>query len=409
MAFVVVNPHEWRETIRFILFMIKGFRFVKLFTSRVGHLLINTLFLVNDVPSDLMRKEKIIVVFPPKSFELEKVSNQYLLGLWKRYFIDNNIPFVEAIFPLFILRFLPHDRRVIESDITELSTKDFYLSVDTVWVNAVVFYNSFGRLFQHGFTSPLQEYHAYQSPKSILQKYDIDKKQYVCTFTRDDMYLKTLYPGQLFSYHDYRDDEYTKLLPFVDYLSKKDISSVRVGNIKKNLSPSIFSRTHIDYLSENKDGFDDVAILSSCLFYLGDTSGIAVIPHFFGVPVARYNWVPIFNSLPCKTLMIPMLVKDQYTNQYVSFRRVHEIMAELSLSPWRSSSYDDAGLMLVKNTAEDIYELGCEMIDRIDDDYNFKTKTYNQYRFEKMMLSIGYHYPGLIGSKFIDKYRELFL
>ena len=104
-----------------------------------------------------------------------------------------------------------------------------------------------------------------------------------------------------------------------------------------------------------------------------------------------------------------MLVKDQYTNQYVSFRRVHEIMAELSLSPWRSSSYDDAGLMLVKNTAEDIYELGCEMIDRIDDDYNFKTKTYNQYRFEKMMLSIGYHYPGLIGSKFIDKYRELFL
>jgi len=134
---------------------------------------------------------------------------------------------------------------------------------------------------------------------------------------------------------------------------------------------------------------------------------LAVAAAFFGRPVLRYNWVPIFNSLPYTTLVLPMLIKDIKTDKFLSYKKVWELKLK-GLNISNGNSYKEYGLECVRNTSEDICDASVEMFRRVQDedfDYNHP----KQKEYEEMMESLGWPNPGVIAYSFMEKYSHLFL
>ena len=99
-------------------------------------------------------------------------------------------------------------------------------------------------------------------------------------------------------------------------MKSQNLPVLRMGNVKKEIRSKYFSKEHVDFKDLSSDGSDDIILLSNCLFYIGDTSGIALIANIFGRPVLRYNWIPNFNSLPNTSLVIPMLIQDIESGEF---------------------------------------------------------------------------------------------
>ena len=188
--------------------------------------------------------------------------------------------------------------------------------------------------------------------------------KYVCTYTRDSEYLDSLGFKQDFSYHDYRNDDYLKLIPTVKYLNSQNLPVLSDGECEKEISSKYFSNEHVDFKDLSSDGSDDIILLSNCLFYIGDTSGIALIANIFGRPVLRYNWIPIFNSLPNTSLVIPMLIQDIESGEFLPFRKVWELK-EKGLDVTNGYSYIEFGLRCIRNSSSEINNASIEMLRRV--------------------------------------------
>ena len=116
---------------------------------------------------------------------------------------------------------------------------------------------------------------------------------------------------------------------------------------------------------------------------------MANVAAFFGRPVLRYNWIPIFNSQPYKTLVMPMLIKDLKTDEFLPFRKVWELKQK-GLNISNGYSYTKFGLQCIRNTKEEISDISKEMLRRVKEN-DFEPSHPYQKRFESMMKSIGWY------------------
>jgi putative glycosyltransferase (TIGR04372 family) len=404
------NPSEFKQVFYFLIHFLNNKRFFVMNLDRVGNF-------PNDAATYFINnrsnKEKNILVFP-KSYKLFQVANHLLLDEIILKFKNENFKYVKSdiIF------------RIVESQARKnILYKRFFFSKSSKYYNFVRKKKYRFVRAHHTATSIGEQEKNFtflnksqfilkhkNRIKKIFDKINFDNKNYICSYTRDSEYLKKLSRIDKidYSYHNYRDDKYEKLSKAINYLNKKKISAVRIGNIKRKVSKKYFNKNHYDYKFNLKKNYEDALIISSCKFLLCDTSGISAFADLFGIPIAKYNWIPIFNSVRRKTIVTPMLFKSIVDNKYINFFKAYEVLkSNNAIFNKKNVSYEDLGIKLVLNTENEILDTASEINNRVDKN-NFTSWNSHQTKYESKMKKIGFSNPGLISNNFIKKYYYLF-
>jgi putative glycosyltransferase (TIGR04372 family) len=152
----------------------------------------------------------------------------------------------------------------------------------------------------------------------------------------------------------------------------------------------------------------DVCLCARARFFLGNTSGIALVSTVFGVPCALANMVPLscLGMLPADA-SIPKLYRRARDGRLLRFG---EVLGTPAGSFRFAHQYASRGIELVENSAEEIAELVAEMLDRtsgrnVADDGDER----RQARFHALLRpgDYGYRARSRVGAGFLRRHAEL--
>ncbi len=203
--------------------------------------------------------------------------------------------------------------------------------------------------------------------KEILKKMGVpDGCEFFCFHNRDTAFLDKTLPQMDNVYHNYRDSSIINYEGAAEYFTTKGLVGIRAGAFVKekihSQSPMLFDYPNTDYRSE----FMDVYLGARCKFFISTDTGITIVPELFDRPVLYANWVPLARvSVWVKNgLFIPKHFIDQKSGRELSF---HEILGndQLTLQP-ETKNFEEAGIILVENTREEILEAATEFYERIN-------------------------------------------
>jgi len=177
---------------------------------------------------------------------------------------------------------------------------------------------------------------------------------YVCVHHRDGTYL----PGDE-GVQSYRNASPETLVGAIEVVLKRGGWVVRVGDSKATPMPIKHER-FLDYaVSLQKSPKIDVLLMAFPRFVLGSTSGITVLASVFGVPCAIANALPYGGGwYGSKDLVLPKILRDAKTGRVLAAR---EIFARGTSTYRFAEQYDQAGVLIEENSAEDIEALTYEM------------------------------------------------
>ena len=229
--------------------------------------------------------------------------------------------------------------------------------------------------------------------------------------SRDECYLekKDREFGQKIDrfYHNYRDCSINNYLMAAEFLARKGIYAIRIGEVIKD-KLFVNNSKIIDYASRYRSDFGDIYLPAKCKFFLGNTAGLFCASLIFNIPVALANFIPIgAPPLSARDIFIP---KKLWLTKYKRFLTFREII-EMGAHEWAyTQNYLDNGIEVIENTPEEILELAKEMDARIDgrwveteEDIELQTKY-------KQLFTSGIHgfgFKSSIGSKFLKDNRNL--
>jgi len=255
----------------------------------------------------------------------------------------------------------------------------------------------------------------------FLNKFNLEKKKWICIHNRDSSYLKNLalqsnFKNYNFQYHNYRDSDVNKLIKSTKLLLENNFYVFRMGRIQSN-EMNFKHPNFIDYAFEDgQSDFNDIFLLSKCEAYLGSDSGpgdISLVSgrarflmnysltmlHYFhhgGAELSKKNHY----SLIFKHLY------DETTKKKLSLK---EIINKQLMGLSNSNGFKRAGIVPIENSEEEILDLTIEMTNflenkkfNIEKDYEIQKKFWDIYyantqyrRFEDI--------PVRICSKFLSK------
>lgn len=190
------------------------------------------------------------------------------------------------------------------------------------------------------------------------------KEPFICFSNRDSAYLDTLYPQGDWTYHNYRDSHIENYELMTKTLKEKNIATVRMGK-------AVEHRTNfencIDFASDYYDEMLDIYLMSKCKFFVGDESGINVLPRALNKPVVTANLVTVtgYGGIPLRedNLFIFKKFYDTNTNKLLNFKEMCRVLQECR---YDTAEFDKKGIRLIENTPEEIRDVVIEMNDYID-------------------------------------------
>lgn len=242
------------------------------------------------------------------------------------------------------------------------------------------------------------------------------KGVFVCVSSRDSAYLETTFPDCDNTLHDYRDSNINYLNLSAEYLQTKDVTMVRMGRFVKT---EVQFGNCIDYANKYYDELMDVALMRDCKFYVGDPSGIVILPMTFNIPCVFKNAVPVFLDAWGGHPQNPQnlfIFKKYYSKAKKRFLSIREMMEVEKECEYYGQRYAEAQIELVENTAEEILDLVKEMNERIDGKWiesEEDIQLRNQYRdvFNQWCEQEGYNDGAMlqanVGAVFLKKNRFL--
>jgi len=226
--------------------------------------------------------------------------------------------------------------------------------------------------------------------QNLLNKMGVFDKPYVCIHNRDSEYLNIKASNFNYSYHNYRDCSINNYLEAADWLTKQGIYVLRMGEIFSEKlmtdNPMI-----IDYAGKYRSDFGDIFLPSKAMFFLGNTAGIFLIATIFGVNSACANFVPFD--------MTPLLRNDIYIPKNSELKFCEQLKLNIDF-------FEKSEIKTLENTSEQILELSKEM-------YNskFNSQEYNsdyvelQSKFRSLWNSNmrSYGYVCKVGKSFLEE------
>jgi putative glycosyltransferase (TIGR04372 family) len=188
--------------------------------------------------------------------------------------------------------------------------------------------------------------------QQLLDEMGIHKNPYVCIHDRSSDYLASKFPGNNFSYHNYRDCSIDNYLKAAEWLTTKGVYVVRMGEV---ISSPLTTENPmiIDYATKHRTDFGDAFLPGTCDFFLGNTAGLFLVSTIMSRPVAAANFVPF----DCT----PLLKEDVfiYKNLSIPFNIIHEIgldMVENKMALLEQTLQKN-NLLIEENTEEQILDL----------------------------------------------------
>ena len=379
-------------------------------SDRIGHLSLDPMALFELFVKNFEFKNKFIFLFPKKN-----CANPFLQKKIINLLKENSFNCFESNLDRFLSRvFLRKNKKEIDylnTKIQKYRLRDLYLNNKfKVFSMPKTAYEE-GKIYNRNYISKIKFSNKEKLRENeIVNKYNLndERKKYICVLARDSDYLNktTNYNS---SYHDYRNSSYLDLSPVISFINEKKNSKVlRMGNIKKKLNENIFHSKHLDIYDVSKDGFEDIVLIKNCYFFICDTAGIANIATLFNIPVLRHNWIPISNSSSYRTLIIPKLIKNKVTGQFVEYKKIFKDFAKGDIYKMRSSQfYIDNELDIIDNETDILIESTKEMYKRIEFNFDFDFDDNLQKNFESWLKDYDIYNPGLLPKSFKEKYEKL--
>jgi putative glycosyltransferase (TIGR04372 family) len=163
----------------------------------------------------------------------------------------------------------------------------------------------------------------------------------------------------------------------------------------------------IDYChSSLRADWMDIFIATQCRFMLGTSSGPAVIPGVYGVPMLLTNWwPPAQRPWHPSDIFIPKMMRRLTNGKYLTLR---ETLAE-PFSYCHSRQYlAELGIGVEDNDPETIRAGVEEMLARLDADAGVGVEIADlRERADRIYRSHGVHGMGQLARDFLQRYRDL--
>jgi len=169
-------------------------------------------------------------------------------------------------------------------------------------------------------------------------------------------------------------------------------------------APGVVDYAHHPLRSERLD----VVLCAQARFFLGDSSGLALVSSAFGRPSLLVNMVPFaaLGVLPFD-LSIPKLYRHRREGRLLRF---DEILGTPAASYRFAEQFERAGIELVENSPEEIREAALELLDRPE---GLWTACPEDERLQRRYFSLqgprdyGFGAASRVGAAFLRKYRHL--
>lgn len=339
-----------------------GYRHVTVFTDRIGHLALEPDCLLKEQALGNIPHRKWIMLAPPG-----RVANEHLLSYWQPHFRivrDKAVCLLIASMSRWGLM-----RYDIDHYIRAIGKAQAAYRVYSEW----------------GSRPPLLQLTSEDDTwcDEMLEQLGIPKDAwFVCVHAREAGFSPI--DEEL---HNHRNSHIENTFLAIAEIVRRGGWVVRMGDPSMHPLPQL--KQVLDYAHHpNKSSRMDVLLCAKAKFFLGNSSGITFLSSAFGVPCALANLIPIatlgFNDFD---ISIPKLIRSQASNRYLRF---NETLNSAIANYQYASLYKADDLDVVENSADDIFLLVSEMLDRLEEDaFKIKQISELQYSIQRLFRKEG--------------------
>ena len=242
-----------------------------------------------------------------------------------------------------------------------------------------------------------------------LKEMKIDDKQYICILTRDNEYLRKVYPYKDLKGHDYRNCNIEDYKMCVEELIKRDYYIIRMGLINKNVL-EINSSKYIEYADNMfASDFMDIYLSATCRFFISCGSGLDSIAEAFRRPILYVNYVPLEHIVTYDYKAITIFKKYWFKKgkKFLKFKEILDMGAGRFTD---SQDYDDHDIEVVDNSSKEICDVCIEMDERLngtwttlDEDEELQRRFWSLFQ----LSDLNKVFKSRIGAQFLRDNLEL--
>jgi len=330
-------------------------RFIKLFSSRIGHYSINTEFILCGIDLNVENNKRCKTIF--YTLPDEPICNDQLHQMWKR-----TIPIFHSSY--------------VATEIDKLLQKWGGKKYENEPLKKIFEpdgdgrdrWNLLGKVKKCHLSFTTQEE---KHGKVLLEELGVPAEApFVCLLVRDASYLSNYMPSADWSYHNFRDADINNYQLAAEYLADQGYYVIRMGKIVKKP----FQCNHpkiIDYAtSKLRSDFMDIYLSAHCYFYLTTCSGLDSVARVFRKPLLVTNLVLAdFDIWHPWDLFIPKKIMDIQNDKILNIQEMNQLYFEMKSKKKIPQLMQARNLQYIDNSPEEIKAVTEEMLARLTGNY----------------------------------------
>lgn len=343
-----------------VLLHLAGYRRVTVFTDRIGHLALEPDCLLKEQALGHIKKRKWILLAPPN-----RTANEHLLNYWQPHFTIIRHPLL-----CYLIRSMSQ-WLLMRYDISH-------------YILAVGRAQTAYRLFtEWGDNPPILKLSPEDDQWTVVKLKELGLPEgawFVCVHVRE--------PG--FSpideeLHAHRNGSIENTIPAIQVIIDRGGWVIRIGD--PTMTPLAELPNVIDYAHHPlKSSRMDIMLCAKTKFFLGNSSGIALVSTVFGVPCALANMIPISAlALGIEDVSMHKTLWSIHLNRYLT-------MSEIMTSPMANlnhpAHYKDFNIEVKENSAQDIKRLTNKMFELL----THPDKSVSEIQLKQTTMFLPHHY-----------------
>ncbi|MFC1741087.1 TIGR04372 family glycosyltransferase [Nanoarchaeota archaeon] len=330
-------------------------RFVKLYDMRIGHLAANTDLFLRRLKAGLEPKNAVFI-----GLASDRPANQSLFDMFKREMRIIQLP--TWLFTNFVFSSLSSPRSILH--ITNIYQSLLFETNE---------YFEFNNVSKNLSFTQSEE----RRGLKLLKEMGVPKDRwFVCFHDRDDTYDLKLKSSDR-SRNEFRNCSIENYLKAAEYIAASGGYALRMGKDVKKKLHSVKNDRIIDYATRHRTDFGDVYLPAKCKFFIGCTAGLWFVSEAFDVPVAFANSIPVHTPLRRGGLYLPKKMWHKKKKRFLTFSEMFKVEYDMEVRIRKKKGnipalyrpldyYENLGLELIENSAEEILDFTREMNERID-------------------------------------------
>ena len=350
-AFVSVASRSIALPMAVVIILISPFvriRFIKLFSSRIGHYSFNTEAILCSLDMNLEGDQRRKIIF--YTLPGDPICNSQLHLMWKRTIPIFPLSYVAAEADKLLIRYGGKKYREYPAKVTFEPSGD-------------------GR-DKWNLLEKIKKCHLSFTPQEEARGLSLLKEMgvplgapFICLLVRDSAYLTTYMPSIDWSYHDNRDADINSYQLAAQHLADRGYYVIRMGKVVKQPFLTDHPKV-IDYAnSQFRSDFMDIYLSAKCFFYLTTCSGLDSVACVFRKPLLVTNLVlQDFDIWHHWELFIPKKIMNLKTNKTLTFKEMKKLYVELKHKRKIPQLMREEGLRYIDNTPQEISDAVDEML-----------------------------------------------